>query len=99
VFGPGAVPVTAPKTMTGRLLSGAAPLDVASALLSIRDGLIPPTVNVAPLPSHGLDLVCDEPRETPVRTTLVLARGHGGFNSAAVVRSAVDSSTGSGDSR
>ncbi|MFE5026255.1 ketosynthase chain-length factor [Streptomyces sp. NPDC056656] len=98
VFGPGAVPVTAPKTMTGRLLSGAAPLDVASALLSIRDGLIPPTVNVAPSPGYGLDLVCDEPREAPVRTALVLARGHGGFNSAAVVRRAVDTSTESGDS-
>ncbi|MET7727092.1 ketosynthase chain-length factor [Streptomyces mirabilis] len=98
VFGAGAVPVTAPKTMTGRLLSGAAPLDVASALLSIRDGLIPPTVNVAPFPGHSLDLVCDEPREAPVRTALVLARGHGGFNSAVVVRRAVDSSTGSGDS-
>ena len=98
VFGPGAVPVTAPKTMTGRLLSGAAPLDVASALLSIRDGLIPPTVNVAPLPGYGLDLVRDEPREAPVRTALVLARGHGGFNSVVVVRRAVDPSTGSGDS-
>ncbi|TGA93698.1 ketosynthase chain-length factor, partial [Streptomyces palmae] len=43
VFGPHKVAVTAPKTMTGRLLSGAASLDVAAALLSIRDGVIPPT--------------------------------------------------------
>ncbi|MDT0488796.1 ketosynthase chain-length factor, partial [Streptomyces sp. DSM 41640] len=46
IFGPGAVPVTAPKSMTGRLLAGGAALDVATALLALRDGVIPPTVNV-----------------------------------------------------
>ncbi|MET9902809.1 ketosynthase chain-length factor [Streptomyces sp. NPDC006446] len=86
VFGPRAVPVTAPKTMTGRLGSGAAPLDVATALLAMRDGVIPPTANVTPAPGYGLDLVT-APRHTPVSTALVLARGHGGFNSALVLRS------------
>ncbi|MER5470001.1 ketosynthase chain-length factor [Streptomyces sp. NPDC002935] len=86
VFGPRAVPVTAPKTMTGRLGSGAAPLDVATALLAMRDSVIPPTVNVTPAPGYGLDLVT-APRHTPVSTALVLARGHGGFNSALVLRS------------
>lgn len=86
VFGPYGVPVTAPKTMTGRLYSGAAPLDLATALLSLRDGVIPPTVHVTPAPEHTLDLVADRPRETGPRSALVLARGHGGFNSAAIVR-------------
>ncbi|OLR93229.1 ketosynthase chain-length factor [Actinokineospora bangkokensis] len=86
VFGPAGVPVTAPKTTTGRLYAGAAPVDVAYALLSIRDGLIPPTTRVEPDPAHRLDLVTDQPREAAVRTALVLARGHGGFNSAVVVR-------------
>ncbi|MEV7394843.1 act minimal PKS chain-length factor (CLF/KS beta) [Streptomyces sp. Ag109_O5-1] len=86
VFGPAAVPVTAPKTMTGRLYSGAAPLDLAAAFLAIRDGVIPPTVHVSPSPEHNLDLVTDRPREARIRTALVVARGHGGFNSAAVVR-------------
>ncbi|MFC7907622.1 ketosynthase chain-length factor [Streptomyces nigra] len=86
VFGPYGVPVTAPKTMTGRLYSGAAPLDLATALLSLRDGVIPPTVHVTPAPEHALDLVADRPRETGPRSALVLARGHGGFNSAAIVR-------------
>ena len=67
VFGPRGVPVTAPKTMTGRLLSGAASLDVATALLSIRDSVIPPTVNTAPDPGYGLDLVLGEPRPATVR--------------------------------
>ncbi|WP_405773433.1 ketosynthase chain-length factor [Streptomyces sp. NBC_01538] len=88
VFGPGAVPVTAPKTMTGRLYSGAASLDVTMALLAIRDKTIPPTVNVDPAGEYGLDLVVDVPRSADVRTALVLARGYGGFNSAMVIREA-----------
>ncbi|MEV6764162.1 ketosynthase chain-length factor [Streptomyces sp. NPDC051105] len=86
VFGPHGVPVTAPKTMTGRLYSGAAPLDVATALLAIRDGFVPATVHVSPEASYDLDLVVGEPRLTEVRTALVLARGYAGFNSAMVVR-------------
>ncbi|RAO29940.1 Actinorhodin polyketide putative beta-ketoacyl s ynthase [Micromonospora saelicesensis] len=86
VFGPRGVPVTVPKTMTGRLYSGGAALDLVSALLSIRHGVIPPTTNIRQ-PAEGLhlDLVRDVARETPVRAALVLARGYGGFNAAMVV--------------
>jgi act minimal PKS chain-length factor (CLF/KS beta) len=86
VFGPRAVPVTAPKTMTGRLYSGAAPLDVAAALLAMRDGVIPPSIGVTPSPEYHLDLVVEEERTATVRSALVIARGHGGFNSALVAR-------------
>ncbi|WP_406632018.1 ketosynthase chain-length factor [Amycolatopsis sp. WGS_07] len=87
VFGLRGVPVTAPKTMTGRLYSGAASLDLASALLSIRDQVVPPTLYVAePAPEHPIDLVRDTPREAEVGAALVLARGRGGYNSAMVVR-------------
>jgi act minimal PKS chain-length factor (CLF/KS beta) len=86
VFGPHGVPVTAPKTMTGRLHSGSPALDVATALLSMRHGVIPPTTNVTdPLPADQLDLVLDRPRAADVRTALVLARGDG-LNSAIVLR-------------
>lgn len=87
VFGPGGVPVTVPKTMTGRLNSGGGSLDVAAALLSLRDGVIPPTTNITPDPRHGLDIVT-EPRRAALPAALVLARGYGGFNSALVVRQA-----------
>ncbi|MFI7336348.1 ketosynthase chain-length factor [Streptomyces sp. NPDC050085] len=90
VFGPRGVPVTAPKTMTGRLYSGAAPLDLAAALLALRDGVIPPTVATRPAAEHAIDLVTDAPRPARLRTALVLARGQGGFNSALVVRAATD---------
>ncbi|QMV21220.1 ketosynthase chain-length factor [Streptomyces sp. SCUT-3] len=91
LFGAGAVPVTAPKSLTGRLYGGGGPLDVVCALLAIRDGVIPPTHGVSEVPdAYGLDVVRGEPRERPVRTALVLARGRRGFNSAVVVRAAGD---------
>lgn len=86
LFGARAVPVTAPKTMTGRLLSGGAALDLATALLSLRDAVIPPTVGTRPgRADDRLDLVVDEPRPAGLGTVLVLARGRGGFASAAVL--------------
>jgi act minimal PKS chain-length factor (CLF/KS beta) len=88
VFGERGVPVTAPKTMTGRMYAGAAPVDVAAALLSIRDGLIPPTTNTRPAWHYPIDVVTDEPRRATVRAALVIARGYGGFNSVMVVRAA-----------
>lgn len=85
MFGPGGVPVTAPKTLTGRLSAGGSALDLATALLALRDGVIPPTANVDRLaPGVTVDLV-REPRPAPLRAVLVLARGYGGFNAAAVV--------------
>ncbi|MER5809359.1 ketosynthase chain-length factor [Streptomyces sp. NPDC002033] len=89
LFGRYAVPVTAPKTMTGRLAAGGASLDLAAALLCLRDQVIPPTVNsAAPAEDCPIDLVTDARRPGPLRTALVLARGRGGFNAAVVVRAA-----------
>jgi act minimal PKS chain-length factor (CLF/KS beta) len=87
VFGPYGVPVTVPKTLTGRLYAGGGSLDAATALLCLRDGVIPPTAGVDRIAAeYRLDLVTGAPRTAPVRTALVLARGYGGFNSALVLR-------------
>ncbi|MGY5012581.1 ketosynthase chain-length factor [Streptomyces sp. 900105755] len=87
VFGPGAVPVTAPKAGSGRTYAGGGSLDTAVALLAIRDGVIPPTPGTREVPAeYGIDLVRDRAREAAVRTVLVVARGLRGFNSAVVVR-------------
>jgi minimal PKS chain-length factor (CLF/KS beta) len=88
VFGERAVPVTVPKSMTGRLFGGGASLDAATALLALRDGVIPPTANVESAGDLPIDLVTGAARELPLRTALVLARGNGGFNAAMVLRRA-----------
>jgi act minimal PKS chain-length factor (CLF/KS beta) len=86
VFGPNGVPVTAPKTLTGRMYGGGAPLDVATALLALREGVIPHTAHIREVaPGLDVDLVTGAPRELPLRHALVLARGHGGFASALVL--------------
>ncbi|WP_031086832.1 ketosynthase chain-length factor [Streptomyces sp. NRRL WC-3549] len=86
IFGPRGVPVTAPKALIGRLHAGGGPMDVVTALLSIRDGVVPMTPHTTRVPdAYGLDLVLHEPRPLPVGAALVLARGRHGFNSAVVV--------------
>jgi act minimal PKS chain-length factor (CLF/KS beta) len=88
VFGDRAdqIPVTAPKTMVGRLYAGGAPLDVAAALLAMRDGVLPPTINLNQ-PAAGAELnFVTSAQEAAVETALVNARGFGGFNAALVLR-------------
>jgi minimal PKS chain-length factor (CLF/KS beta) len=78
------VPVTVPKSGVGRLYAAGAALDVAAAALSLRDQCLPPTVNVDAPAFDELDLV-REARSAELRTVLVVARGHGGFNAALVL--------------
>jgi minimal PKS chain-length factor (CLF/KS beta) len=89
VFGrrAGEVPVIAPKSMVGRLYAGGAGLDVATALLAMRDGVVPPTINID-RPADGFDLnfAKGEARPKKLDTVLINARGFGGFNSALVLR-------------
>lgn len=88
VFGHRAVPVTAPKVLTGRVYAGGAAIDLVTALLAIRDDVIPPTPGIEPDAAYELDLVGARPRESRLEVVLVLARGFGGFNSAVVVTAA-----------
>ncbi|MFG3253166.1 beta-ketoacyl synthase N-terminal-like domain-containing protein [Streptomyces sp. NPDC048172] len=89
LFGPRLprIPVTAPKTGTGRAYSGAAALDAAHAVRTLRHGDVPPTPYVtAPGPGfEDLDLVTGRARTTRPRTALLLARGLSGNNSALIL--------------
>ncbi|WP_116041229.1 ketosynthase chain-length factor [Amycolatopsis palatopharyngis] len=85
VFGPLAVPVTVPKALVGRLYAGGGPLDVACALLAMRDSVIPAVERIDMPPEYEIDLVCGEPRMANLRIALVLARGNGGYNSAMIL--------------
>ena len=80
------VPVTAPSSWTGRLMAGGSALNVATALLAVRDGIVPGTAFLDdPVDAPGVDLV-RHPRVQDVSTVVVLARGFGGFNSSLVLR-------------
>ncbi len=89
VFGEHAqrVPVLAPKSGVGRMYAGGAALDAAAALLCLRDGTLPPIVNLdEPAEGLQLDFVTGSERRAELSTILVNARGFGGFNSALVLR-------------
>ncbi|WP_432068258.1 beta-ketoacyl synthase N-terminal-like domain-containing protein [Streptomyces sp. C10-9-1] len=81
------VPVTAPKTGTGRAYCGAPVLDTAAAVLAMEHGLVPPTPHVHEV-CHDLALVTGRARPAELRTALVLSRGLMGSNAALVVRRA-----------
>ena len=85
LFGASGVPVTAPKAGTGRIMAGAGPLDVATALLAMAHDTVPPTPNVGTT-DLPIDLVVGQARSCSLKTALIIARGHGGFISVIVVR-------------
>jgi minimal PKS chain-length factor (CLF/KS beta) len=86
VFGICTVPVSAPQGYIGRLCSGGGSLNVATALLALRDGVAPAVGNLnQPVPWYGLDFV-RHPRELETDVVLVNARGQGGFNSCMVLK-------------
>lgn len=91
VFGDEAfnVPISSTKSMTGHLLGGAGALESLVCLLSIRDGVVPPTINyTTPDPECDLDYVPNEARSVPVRTAMTNSFGFGGHNVSLVFRGA-----------
>lgn len=88
VFGPYGVPVTAPKTGTGRAYCGGPVLDTAAAVLALEHGTVPPTPQITEvLDDLGIDLVTGRARAAgPLRAALVLSRGLMGSNAALVVK-------------
>jgi 3-oxoacyl-[acyl-carrier-protein] synthase II len=81
------VAVSSTKSMTGHLLGGAGGLESAIAVLTIKHGTIPPTINYEnPDPECDLDYVPNVCREADVRTVLTNSFGFGGTNAALVFR-------------
>jgi 3-oxoacyl-[acyl-carrier-protein] synthase II len=89
VFGKRAydIPVSSTKSMTGHLIGAAGGIEIIAAALSIRDGLIPPTINYEfPDPECDLDYVPNQMRAVPVRVAMSNSLGFGGFNSIVILR-------------
>jgi 3-oxoacyl-[acyl-carrier-protein] synthase II len=82
-----AIAVSSPKSMTGHMIGAAGALSAMAALLAMRDGAIPPTINLDdPDPECDLDHVANTARSTPVRTAMVNAFGFGGQNCVVVLQ-------------
>ncbi|MGW0590292.1 beta-ketoacyl-[acyl-carrier-protein] synthase family protein [Streptosporangium sp. NPDC002607] len=91
-FGGRTPPVTSTKGVTGHLVGGAGALEAVIALLSAREGLIPPTANFAGGPEADLiDIVCAEPRSVAVAPVLSNSFGFGGSNACLVLTPSLDS--------
>ena len=79
--------VSSTKSMTGHLLGGAGGVESAIAVLSIKNGIIPPTINYEnPDPDCDLDCVPNVSRKAEVKTVLSNSFGFGGTNAALVFR-------------
>jgi 3-oxoacyl-[acyl-carrier-protein] synthase II len=84
----GEVSVTANKSMLGHTLGAAGSIEAAITILSLRHGVIPPTINLddPDEAAAGLDLTPNIARERPIRIALSSSFGFGGQNSALVFR-------------
>jgi 3-oxoacyl-[acyl-carrier-protein] synthase II len=79
------VAVSSTKSMTGHLLGAAGGAEAIFSLLAIRDGILPPTINLEN-PGEGCDLdyVPNHSREQAVRVALSNSFGFGGTNGTLV---------------
>jgi 3-oxoacyl-[acyl-carrier-protein] synthase II len=89
VFGDHAkkVPISATKSMTGHLLGAAGSTEAIFTLLSIRDEIMPPTINYEePDPQCDLDYVPNVARRKPLKIGMSNAFGFGGTNATLIFR-------------
>jgi 3-oxoacyl-[acyl-carrier-protein] synthase II len=81
------VPISSTKSMTGHLLGGAGVTEAIYSVLTIINGIIPPTINYEfPDPECDLDYVPNEAREAEVQTVLSNSFGFGGTNASLIFR-------------
>ncbi|MFC2027021.1 beta-ketoacyl-ACP synthase II [Chloroflexota bacterium] len=88
VFGDKAysIPISSTKSMTGHMIAGAGAVEASICMLAIRNGIIPPTINlVNPDPDCDLDYVPNVARHTEVNTALSNSFGFGGHNSTLII--------------
>jgi 3-oxoacyl-[acyl-carrier-protein] synthase II len=81
------VPISSNKSMLGHLLGAAGVVEAIFTVLTIRDGIIPPTINYnTPDPECDLDYVPNNARKAQVNIALSNSFGFGGVNATLVFR-------------
>ncbi len=95
VFGehamPGGLVVSSTKSMIGHTLGAAGAIEMAACVLAMRDGIVPPTINLDnPDEQCDLDYVPHKARERKVRVAVNNSFGFGGHNATLVAKEFVD---------
>ncbi len=81
------IPVSSTKSMTGHLLGGAGGIESVFSVLAIRDGVVPPTMNLEnPDPECDLDYCPNQAREMDLEVVLSNSFGFGGTNAVVIFR-------------
>ncbi len=80
--------VSGTKSMTGHLLGAAGAVEAIFTILSIRDGVVPPTINLNEVDPKcaGLDYVPHQARKAKVRYAMSNSFGFGGTNACLVFK-------------
>ncbi|MDR3373127.1 MAG: beta-ketoacyl-ACP synthase II [Ancalomicrobiaceae bacterium] len=89
VFGTGSGPaISSTKSATGHLLGAAGALEAVWTALALRDGILPPTLNLEEpdAEAEGVDLIGPESRRAPIEYALSNGFGFGGVNASIVLK-------------
>jgi 3-oxoacyl-[acyl-carrier-protein] synthase II len=79
--------VSSTKSMLGHALGGSAAIEAGICAFALRDGIIPPTINLdEPDPACDLDYVPHTAREAAIRVAVSNSFGFGGANTSLVMR-------------
>ncbi len=81
------LPISSTKSMTGHLMGSAGAIEAIFSLLTIRDQIIPPTINYEkPDPVCDLDYVPNRARQATVNVVMSNSFGFGGHNATALFK-------------
>ncbi len=79
--------VSSTKSMTGHLLGAAGGIEAIFSVLAIKEGIIPPTINIeTPDEDCDLDYVPDQARRQDVNVVLSNSLGFGGHNATLIFK-------------